>query len=837
MKSELSERKGVRNSQFFRQFTRQITMTSETNKLMEKKISDYVKNLINKLNSHHNVDDNDKNKKRKSINLPPVTLIPFNLTNDTYKILDYIFNKKTKKKNDILYIQHFLTLYDSLIKNLFKTKLLTNPNILLNQLAKYIKLQKLSPNQLLFRYGDRGDYFYFIFQGKVTILIPREIKIEITESQYIEHLEKLRELKEYGLIIKTIDTNINIFHSFSVKELKNIAYDMINKKTSLNKPMLKKLDSIKNNNINIRQSIFQKPIGEIFLIDEYINSVEPNFNKRKTTINFKNSNFHNNYNTNVNDNNEEYVKLEEEIKKQEDSKRGSYEIVNLRIKKHIILYGYYQVATLQEFKTFGDVALAASSSYRTATIISIGKTILGQIGNKVYSKCIKTCMDLVRYKNVSELINIPIFKDIEIDQFNERYFNHFHLSIFKRGDIIFNQKEERKNVYFIKEGEIELFMKGSIVDINKIINEFSPNDINERNKILKGKTNEDDILSVYYNKDKEINNWRILSQYPSDVFGLDDCLFNGNYFVSAICKTGILKVYEIEIKVFDAVCNSVRINENYLKYIKFKKNQMLERLKHIRETYINHKYKERENAFKVYAKSPKLSFPNEYFLNINLIKKKFQEINSNSNSNISILKTKTKTNKNNFNESSCRINLKKKKINSLIRSSNYIITENSLILNSPQNYNIKNKLRNFFTPQKTQTQISTSSTFHNKTKQKISFKQKINKRNNYSSSLCNYIKTVKNIKLTQPKINAFSELMFEISNSNNNYYSDDDVNYKKNEDVKNFDVLAFDNIMQKKINSPIFNITKNKLFLKTFSDGGLKGKKIKFKYNSFLNQK
>jgi hypothetical protein len=173
----------------------------------------------------------------------------------------------------------------------------------------------------------------------------------------------------------------------------------------------------------------------------------------------------------------------------------------------------------------------------------------------------------------------------------------------------------------------------------------------------------------------------------------------------------------------------------------------------------------------------------------------------------------------------------------LIRSSNYIITENSLILNSPQNYNIKNKLRNFFTPQKTQTQISTSSTFHNKTKQKISFKQKINKRNNYSSSLCNYIKTVKNIKLTQPKINAFSELMFEISNSNNNYYSDDDDNCKKNDDVKNFDVLAFDNIMQKKINSPIFNITKNKLFLKTFSDGGLKGKKIKFKYNSFLNQK
>ena len=825
-----NDRRGYRGSRFFLGFTKQHSLSTDLNRMMEKKISEYAKNLIKKLNEKIKKDDNDYEKQKsnhnKNTNLPPVTLVPFEITNDTYKILDYIFGKKVKKKNDILYIQHFLTLYDSLIKNLFKTKLLTNPNILLNQLAKFIRIQRLAPSQLLFRYGDRGDYFYFIFSGKVIILIPREIKVEITESQYLDHLKKLANLKEFGLILKIVEANINIFNSFDVKEYKNLAFDKINnKKTILNKTSFKRFESIKNIGGG-RQSIFQKPSGEIFLIDEYINSIEPKFTTQQINTNKPKL-------SEVKEENDllierKYIDLE---------KRSSYDLLSVKLKHQITLFGYYQVATLEQFNTFGDVALAASSSNRTATIISNGKTILGQIENKVYSKCIKTCMDLVRYKNVSKLINIPIFQDVEIEIFNEKYFNYFELINFKRGDVIFKQKDERKSVFFIKEGEIELSMKGSIIDINKIIKEFSPDDLISRNKLLKNSKYEDDILSNYYNKDKEINNWRILSQFPCDVFGLDDCLYKEHYFVTATTKTATLQIYEIDIKIFNLMINSVWIYKNYITYIKFKKNQMIERLKHIRETFINHKYIEREKAITFYPQKTKSSFTNESYLNIDLLKQKFQEKSSVLN-NISVLSEKNSLRKIVNISDSYRINLKKKKITPLILSpvNNKLKNQNNSLMYSP------NLSKNYFSSR--QTQISTSRTVNKKKKHKIVFNQAVKKRNNYSSSLCNYIKNVKEIKLTEPKMNAFSELMFELStpNSKQNYsedeeYDDNNKNQKKKDDVNDIDILAFDKIMQNKINSPIFNITKKKFNIKKFKDKGFKGFKISIKKNILLTQK
>ena len=824
-----NDRKGFRGSKFFLGFSRQYSLNNDINRIMEKKISEHAKNLIKKLNEIIKKEDNEYEKQKsnhnKNTNLPPVTLVPFEITNDTYKILDYIFGKKTKKKNDILYIQHFLTLYDSLIKNLFKTKLLTNPNILLNQLAKFIRIQILAPSQLLFRYGDRGDYFYFIFSGKVIILIPREIKVEITESQYLDHLKKLANLKEFGLILKIVEANINIFNSFDVKEYKNLAFDMINnKKTILNKTSFKRFESIKNIGGG-RQSIFQKPSGEIFLIDEYINSIEPKFTTQQINTNKPKL-------SEVKEENDllierKYIDLE---------KRSSYDLLSVKLKHQITLFGYYQVATLEQFNTFGDVALAASSSNRTATIISNGKTILGQIENKVYSKCIKTCMDLVRYKNVSKLINIPIFQDVEIEIFNEKYFNYFELINFKRGDIIFKQKDERKSVFFIKEGEIELSMKGSIIDINKIIKEFSPDDLISRNKLLKNSKYEDDILSNYYNKDKEINNWRILSQFPSDVFGLDDCLYKDKYFVTATTKTATLQIYEIDIKIFNVMTNSARIYKNYTSYIKFKKNQMLERLKHIRETFINYKYKEKEKAITFYPQKTKSSFTNESYLNIDLLKQKFQEKSSVLN-NISVLSEKNSLRKIVNISDSYRINLKKKKIAPLILS-----PVNNKVQNHNNSLYSPDLTKNYFSSR--QTQISTSRTVNKKTKHKIFFNKKVKKINNYSSSLCNYIKNVKEIKLTEPKMNAFSELMFELStpNSKQNYSKedeDDDNNktQKKKDDINDIDILAFDKIMQNKINSPIFTITKKKFNIKKFKDKGFKGFKISIKKNNLLTQK
>ena len=69
-------------------------------------------------------------------------------------------------------------------------------------------------------------------------------------------------------------------------------------------------------------------------------------------------------------------------------------------------------------------------------------------------------------------------------------------------------------------------MKSSIKDLNKIIFNFSPDDILERNKLIKEKKFEDDFYADFYNNDNQIYNLKILFQYQYDIFGLDDCIFN-----------------------------------------------------------------------------------------------------------------------------------------------------------------------------------------------------------------------------------------------------------------------------------------------------------------------
>ena len=83
-----------------------------------------------------------------------------------------------------------------------KSKFLSNTNILLNQISQYMKIYNLNSNQLLFRFGDFGDKFYFIFKGKVAVLVPKKIQFEFTYNIYIEYIDKFYNSNEFGLLLK-----------------------------------------------------------------------------------------------------------------------------------------------------------------------------------------------------------------------------------------------------------------------------------------------------------------------------------------------------------------------------------------------------------------------------------------------------------------------------------------------------------------------------------------------------------------------------------------------------------------------------------------------------------
>ena len=401
---------------------------------------------------------------------------------------------------------------------------------------------------------------------------------------------------------------------------------------------------------------------------------------------------------NENSENEEDNSYLEEIYNLSNEQKNKTKI-NIRF-KDIKLFEYYKVTELQQYTTFGDVALEKELNHkRTATIICIGECNMGVLGMKTYKKCIQTCQDLVRSNNISSVKNLPFFQNVSFEYFNEKYFNYFILVNYHLGEYIFKQKEERNKIYVIKKGEIELSMKGCVIDINNIIDTFDNNDNYQRNKIINKNLFEDDEYSKFYNKDSKIVKWRILKQYSNDIFGLDDCIYQNFYFMDAKCVSQSVKIYEIEYNIFLNIIEDKNIYSEFKKFEQLKKKMITERLQNLKEVYVNQNYKEKENNEK-----QKLIFKNdkEYlspikiksFVNNNKIKhlrtfseEKIQLSKSNLNLNKKELNNKSNTNNNdsssNQNTISVTSILSPKKVNKLelspltsLRTHNKLIIKN-----------------------------------------------------------------------------------------------------------------------------------------------------------------
>ena len=195
-------------------------------------IGNYVKKLKKSISNknRNNISDNDNNLPHENQNI--LLSIPFHINQSTMNILTYIFSKKLRNKNDLLYIQHFLTNYKSLMNTLYQNSFLSDPNELLNQLSMYILMEKFKKDQVICHFGDVGDKFYFVISGNLSVLIPKELKVVMTKHEYNAYLNKLFLNNQFYLLIKTIDSNLKIFNSFYVHQIRNSAEEEIKGKES-----------------------------------------------------------------------------------------------------------------------------------------------------------------------------------------------------------------------------------------------------------------------------------------------------------------------------------------------------------------------------------------------------------------------------------------------------------------------------------------------------------------------------------------------------------------------------------------------------------------------------
>lgn len=110
--------------------------------------------------------------------------------------IEYIFSTQRRSSEDVVYLSKYLSTYKNFL-NIICCHKNTEDNVeLLFKVTKYIRKKELLENQMVFKLGDQGDKFYLIAKGVVSIIIKKEIRVQISKKEYIEHLNYLYEHNE-----------------------------------------------------------------------------------------------------------------------------------------------------------------------------------------------------------------------------------------------------------------------------------------------------------------------------------------------------------------------------------------------------------------------------------------------------------------------------------------------------------------------------------------------------------------------------------------------------------------------------------------------------------------
>ena len=181
--------------------------------------------------------------------------------NDDYKdFLLFIFNKEIRNEYDLLIIEHFLTHFPNLIKQLNLNKNINNISEIIHKLSIFINIEKYNKDDIICINGEIGESFYLIFEGEVSVLVPIEYEAFLTENEFYSYLNNLMNYYEYELALNSI----------------NINFDIIQKNNSKNK--LLEYSSLCNNPKNFINP--KKNLERVNSID-YINRLIPIINEPK----------------------------------------------------------------------------------------------------------------------------------------------------------------------------------------------------------------------------------------------------------------------------------------------------------------------------------------------------------------------------------------------------------------------------------------------------------------------------------------------------------------------------------------------------------------------------
>ena len=212
MKAQKSKSINIMNSSKFKEALLKIISPG-----IKEEYEIYIQDLVKSIQKRQIFNTSKKNKNKKEEEQQ------FNIDLD---LVQYILSKRKRTPEDLFIIKCFLSQMNFISLN----KIKVGKDKLLFSLSKYLKLEKKPKNSILFRYGNKGNKFYIVLSGELSVLILKDTKVHISYLRYFMHLLILKLLKEDDLLYNIISNNFGPNY-VSKNEFENY-YEEINKLVS-----------------------------------------------------------------------------------------------------------------------------------------------------------------------------------------------------------------------------------------------------------------------------------------------------------------------------------------------------------------------------------------------------------------------------------------------------------------------------------------------------------------------------------------------------------------------------------------------------------------------------
>ena len=109
------------------------------------------------------------------------------------------------------YIKTYLKSMPSFMNIISKEKNLALSENLIEQISKHLRHEFIPKNNIVCRFGERGEKFYIILKGKVSFLVPKMMKCYLNFEEYITYLMQLRKNEEFEILQNLLVQNRIIY--------------------------------------------------------------------------------------------------------------------------------------------------------------------------------------------------------------------------------------------------------------------------------------------------------------------------------------------------------------------------------------------------------------------------------------------------------------------------------------------------------------------------------------------------------------------------------------------------------------------------------------------------